>query len=362
MNYYTQKINLVVIGNENNTFLDKTPWGDYEFADCTMYDDRSIYKEDTIFIVNDFSLAGDEKHIVEFLLNEGYKVIIDIVWEGHCRFGHKFKYQFPDQVHMMYTGTKNYYSNSDQIIPDFFWIHEYLYNKRKQLDHYKPEQQTNYKKYNFFMPMRKAKPHRDMILESFADRLPQALYSYCDKGITLPMDDSDSNLLLSTEYNFDRNFNSDWYDNSYFSVVTETFASMTKDELDKTPFKLKDEGSRNCWKSGGSTMLTEKTFKPIAFEHPFIIFGQVGTLKRLHKIGFETFPHLFNEDYDKEESIVTRLAMIKDCVGEFNTGHYMNPRTKEVLDHNRAHFYNADLIRQMIDLEIVCPLKDFING
>jgi len=359
MNYYTQKIDLVAIGNENNTFLDKTPWGEYEFAEYTMYDAHKTYKKDTIFIVNDFSLEHDEKHIVTHLLNEGYKVIIDAVWEGHCRFGHKFKEQYPSQVHLMYTGSKNYYGDNDQIIPDFFWVHEYLYNKRKKLDYYKPEQQTNYKKYNFFMPMRKAKPHRDMIFESLSDRLPQALYSYCDKGITLPMDERDSNLLLSTDYNFDRNFNSDWYDDSYFSVVTETFASMSKAEL--VDIHVKEE-QRNCYRSGSSTMLTEKTFKPIAFEHPFIIFGQVGTLKRLHRIGFETFPHLFNEDYDKEESIVTRLAMIKDCVNEFNTGHYMNPRTKEVLDHNRAHFYNADTIRQMIDLEIVCPLKDFINA
>jgi len=383
MNYYKNKIKLVYISKEHITFVDKTPWGEYEFAEYTMYDASTVYKSDTIFIVTDLSLQQDlhdERRTTKFLLAEGYRVIVDAVWEGFCRHGHRLKFKWGSQVHMMYTGTKNYYGDNDQIIPNFFWIHEYLYNKSKGLDLYKPVPRTDSKKYNFFMPMRAQKPHRNMILDSFTDLLPRALYSYVDNGIVLPMDKSDSNMLLSTEHNFDRNFNSDWYDDTYFSVVVETFASMTLPEL--TAFrhsnltgnendlrkqkiivnKAPEKGRKNCFRSGGSTVLTEKTFKPIAFEHPFIIFGQVGTLKRLHRIGFETFPHLFNESYDVEGSITARLDMIRDCVTEFNTEKYMDPLTKEVLDHNHAHFYNADTIRQMIDLEIVCPLMDFINA
>jgi len=357
MNYYKEKIKLVIVGSENNTFIDKTPWAEYEFLEYTMYDPRKTYKKDTTFIVNDFSLEHDEKHIVKFLLDAGYNVIVDAVWEGHCTFGIEYKERYPSQVHLMYGGTKNYYSKDDQVISNFFWIHEHLFNKRRKLDLYEPKLQTTIKKYNFLMPMRTKKLHRTMILEALDEHLPQALYSYCDNGIFLPDPANETNKL-----GFDRNFNPDWYDDSYFSVVTETSASVTKDELPASSRFKKYKGMESCHLEDGSIMITEKTFKPIAFEHPFIIFGHAHTLQRLRNLGFETFPHIFNERYDEQESITKRLADIKECIEEFNTGHYMNPLTKEILEHNRAHFYDTALLEKMINEEIVEPLREFVNG
>ena len=44
--------------------------------------------------------------------------------------------------------------------------------------------------------------------------------------------------------------------------------------------------------------ITEKTWKPIMVGHPFMILGNQGTLKYLKSIGYKTFGHWINEEYD----------------------------------------------------------------
>jgi hypothetical protein len=52
----------------------------------------------------------------------------------------------------------------------------------------------------------------------------------------------------------------------------------------------------------GSIFLSEKTFKPIACSHPFVILGAKGSLKELHKLGYITFDNLIDESYDELDS------------------------------------------------------------
>jgi len=63
--------------------------------------------------------------------------------------------------------------------------------------------------------------------------------------------------------------------------------------------------------------LSEKTFKPIAAQHPFIIFGNRHSLKYLHSLGYKTFAPYINEDYD---SLPTweRLDAIVDEIDRIN--------------------------------------------
>jgi hypothetical protein len=82
------------------------------------------------------------------------------------------------------------------------------------------------------------------------------------------------------------------YEKSYFSLVTET-------------------GMDHYLR------VTEKTFKPIANYHPFIIIGCHGTLAYLRSLGYQTFPELFDESYDQETNIPKRLLMVVDQVEKF---------------------------------------------
>ena len=49
--------------------------------------------------------------------------------------------------------------------------------------------------------------------------------------------------------------------------------------------------------------LSEKIFKAIALQQPFIIVGNKGSLKRLRAMGYETFNEYFDESYDELEGV-----------------------------------------------------------
>lgn len=52
----------------------------------------------------------------------------------------------------------------------------------------------------------------------------------------------------------------------------------------------------------GTVFLSEKVFKPIACQHPFVILGNKGSLKELKKLGYKTFHDLIDESYDNLDS------------------------------------------------------------
>jgi len=68
--------------------------------------------------------------------------------------------------------------------------------------------------------------------------------------------------------------------------------------------------------SEGTIFLSEKTFKPIACCHPFVILGNKGSLKELRKLGFYTFDFLINETYDELDNI-ERLEAIEKIINDF---------------------------------------------
>jgi hypothetical protein len=77
------------------------------------------------------------------------------------------------------------------------------------------------------------------------------------------------------------------YQNTYFSVVSETF-----------------------FFNGPGRFFSEKTFKPIAFMHPFILMSQPYSLQILRDLGYKTFHPYIDERYDTETNDVVRLKMI----------------------------------------------------
>lgn len=48
--------------------------------------------------------------------------------------------------------------------------------------------------------------------------------------------------------------------------------------------------------------------------HPFIVWGNPGTLQVLRELGFETFPEFFDERYDNVKNADIRMKMILNNV------------------------------------------------
>lgn len=84
-----------------------------------------------------------------------------------------------------------------------------------------------------------------------------------------------------------------YYENTYFSVISETTFY----------YKEREENSR---------FITEKTFKSIFMKHPFILVSIPRSLEVLKELGYKTFSPWINESYDLEEDDNTRMLMIVD--------------------------------------------------
>jgi hypothetical protein len=88
--------------------------------------------------------------------------------------------------------------------------------------------------------------------------------------------------------------NKQYYEDTYFSLVTETLCSPE-------------------FSAGGNSIgraISEKTFKPILNNHPFMIAGIPGVLRLLKELGYKTFSPFIDESYDDESNAAKRCYMI----------------------------------------------------
>ena len=149
------------------------------------------------------------------------------------------------------------------------------------------------------------------------------------------------------DYEFrDRWVNWEWYANTDFTIVNES--SFTPSLVSQEGiFKqyVVDHSNQTYYSNVAPKdigFLTEKTFKPIMYGHPFILATHPGALARLRQLGFETYPDWFNENYDNEGNDAKRIRMIcaeiqKACENELDIN-----LIRDKLEHNRHHFFAVE--------------------
>jgi hypothetical protein len=90
--------------------------------------------------------------------------------------------------------------------------------------------------------------------------------------------------------------------------------------------------------------LTEKIFKPIVAQRPFILAGAPGNLAYLKSYGFRTFDCWIDESYDDETDHYLRIEKITAEIGKLcalpkTELKNMHEEMKETLRYNYDHFY-----------------------
>lgn len=228
--------------------------------------------------------------------------------------------------------------NSGELMPldnsmfltniNWFWYSEALFYMSKGYDQYIPSK--TYGKLAL-MPMWNRKLHRDRLYDRLIDLIRQnmLIYSYAEKGIFLPNDDTFS----MTRYNY---FDPGWYDDTYFSIVTET--RVDSEYL----------------------FVSEKTYKPLAFYHPFILVAQPQILQHLRNNGFETYDNLFDESYDIDSDFNSRFEKIISNIRNFREIPY-DKVTQDKLQHNHDLFFNKDKILERLSKEIIEPIVEYFE-
>lgn len=121
-------------------------------------------------------------------------------------------------------------------------------------------------------------------------------------------------LKINIDNSNNKNYlNSDdvrFFDESYFSLVTETSFNQCTGYCD--PDHQIDHLKDN------TIFFSEKIYKPIVMRHPFILMSSAHSLKYLRRIGYKTFSPFINESYDDIENHEARLIAIVDEIERLN--------------------------------------------
>lgn len=111
--------------------------------------------------------------------------------------------------------------------------------------------------------------------------------------------------------------------------------------------------------------LTEKTLRPLAVGHPFLLAAGAGSLALLRRYGFRTFHPWIDESYDQEKDALRRLQMI---VAEMQRLASMPaPQQQEcyaslrqIAEINRQIFFSDDFAK-MVAAELEHNLNDAVH-
>ena len=264
------------------------------------YDPGQLYcKQTTVFVVNTI----DRKDWVMPLIDQGYKVVVDNLSE------------LPVDALL---GTLHL-TNAN-----WFWYNESFWYQQLGYQQYQPRRTYQLLA---FMPINRVDSTRDQLVTELDPLLADCVWSY--RQHPLPND------LAATDPSWQRYFNPAWYDSTCFSFVVESQYT-------------------------GNEFVTEKSFKPMAFQHPFVIFGKPGAVAALKQRGFETYENLFDEGYDCAADIVERTRLLINTINDFKKQPH-DAVTLAKIQHNHQRFFDQVLVTHRIQQEIINPILEYAN-
>jgi hypothetical protein len=158
---------------------------------------------------------------------------------------------------------------------------------------------------------------------------------------------------------------------------------LTLDKVDSTGSMSANfgHGEFELWKSGlwhlvtetifyyNKLHLTEKIFKPIVSQRPFMLAAAPGNLAYLKSYGFRTFDKWIDESYDKIQDHDCRLQAIVDqtqriCAMSQRELRQMHQDMQSVLLHNFNHFFTDfkhQIVNELVD-NFECVVKLWNQG
>ena len=100
---------------------------------------------------------------------------------------------------------------------------------------------------------------------------------------------------------------------------------------------------------GRRTHITEKTFKAIALEMPFVLVAPAGSLIYLRSYGFKTFAGIFDETYDTETDDLKRIERVTQLLKDLDTTtvkerQAIHRACLPIVEHNYNHFYHSGFV------------------
>jgi hypothetical protein len=109
--------------------------------------------------------------------------------------------------------------------------------------------------------------------------------------------------------------------------------------------------------------ITEKTFKAIALEMPFVLVAPAGSLAYMRGYGFKTFANIFDESYDLETDDIKRIEKVTQLLKDLdslseNARRQLHQACLPIVEYNYNHFYNGGLTK-ILWAELMDMLNEF---
>ena len=208
----------------NSSYLE---WILQDNFDLAIFNSEETYnKENDILVISRpefFNLALLKKY-----LDQGFKLLIVNLWEARPFVLSKDFEPYLDNI-LVVLGCKgpfDYGWKNILSVPRWFWYNESLWytcDKNFQYQNYIPNR-TNNKL--FFMPIKRSKPFRTHVVERLTEFLDDAVWSYVERwndGLHLPTREENPVARIG----WDRQFESNLYDDTYFTLAVETYIGQT---------------------------------------------------------------------------------------------------------------------------------------
>lgn len=307
-----------------------------------FFNAATTYPADTVFY---YDMYGPGHEHIATHLQQGYRVIFDAKNEHYIHYEmHHVLYSFlqhPGQGCFVISGHEPNPLPGIKIIatPYWYWIMDQTKMSFTGVPDIKWQPSADKKK--FFMSLGKQRAERDYVFDQLSEHLPDSVHSYQARGITLPNDWPDS--VLQQRY-----INPDWMHNTACTLAVETYVSERT-----TGYSLTRQNH---------LFLCEKSYKPLAAQHPILMVSTPGNLAYLRSQGFETFPELFDERYDDIANWHERVQYVVNVLQEFDRDSVNQPSVIEKLRYNQARFFDRSITKQLALSTIQQPMFDFING
>ena len=286
--------------------------------DLTQFDSQYTTQEYFIFIDN------REEHVtINSWRDRGFKVVVEKFWEQLID-DPRGRYIENNCLHLY---TKNW-----------VWFDLIAHNQSSNYDYIRSRTQPQH---FFLLLMNLIKRHRDQLFKITKDYHADSLCSYVQRDILISGDVPATGHGSCAGTGDQYFYNPEWYSNTHFSLVSESLVD-------------------------GQRFVSEKIFKPLAFQHPFVVHGTAGTLKFLRESGFETFDHQIDETYDEIVDSASRLGaievLLKELYYEYQQGRrlFTDTLSQQKILHNYHNFYNG--IDRLWLPEIIDPIREFVNA
>lgn len=210
--------------------------------------------------------------------------------------------------------------------------------------------------YKFHFPIRRFRNHRIKLLEQ--------LFIYDNKFIEDNLVSFDINFLDNSKNMSELNTKF----KQYISTIQKKVIDINNFNLITGNSDLSITYENSCITIVTETMfyedynyLSEKIWKPIMHQNPFILLGRPYSLKSLHKLGFKTFGAIIDESYDDELDNNIRFNMVLDEINKLNKYTILELK-KKVNSIQDILIFNQNQLRNMEFSKFELQKMNFIFG